>query len=208
MIAATTGGASGYAPKYQGIYVLTAGGTQTRLFDYIAPVLPSTRVDSLDIDRDGDTDYIYILDGNLYIKYGHDKTANKIIDTTMKISDISATDLDPYVPDYFHASISTPRNLSFSFVSPSQTETEWRAEFYDRYMEWDHVDIGDHIPMTAPKTTIDMFLSTSSALTSTATLRSTAAKRALVSVRDTDSFIIEGRSIDIYTGALSISLSP
>lgn len=178
------------------------------MFDYIAPVLPSTRVDSLDIDRDGDTDYIYILDGNLYIKYGHSKTANKIVDATMKISNISTTDLDPYVPDYFHPSISTPRNLSFSFVPASQTETEWRVEFYDRYMEWDHVDMGDHIPLTAPKTTIDMFISTPTTLTSIATLRSTPAKRALVSVRDTDSFIIEGRSIDIYTGALSISLSP
>ena len=74
MITATTGGASpaasapladGYAPKYQGIYVLTSGGTQTRLFDYIDPVRKDTRIDTLDIDRDGDVDYIYVLDGVL-----------------------------------------------------------------------------------------------------------------------------------------------
>lgn len=32
--------------------------------------------------------------------------------------------------------------------------------------------------------------------------------RSLRSVADTDSFVLEGRSIDIYTGALSLSLSP
>ena len=94
MIAATTAGApaassplaDGYAPRYQGIYVMTPSGTQTRLFDYIAPVIDTTRVDSLDIDGDGDTDYIYILDGNLYVKYGWSNTPNKIIDTAVSIS--------------------------------------------------------------------------------------------------------------------------
>ena len=56
MIAATTANAvpessstlaDGYAPNYQGIYVLTPSGTQTRLFDYIAPVTEDTRMDSV-----------------------------------------------------------------------------------------------------------------------------------------------------------------
>lgn len=217
MIAATTANAvpessstlaDGYAPNYQGIYVLTPSGTQTRLFDYITPVTEDTRVDSLDIDRDGDTDYMYILDGTLYVKYGWTQSPNKILDTTVKISDIARDDLTPYVPDYFHENISTPQNLNFTFAPASPDEREWRAEFYDRYTEWDHVDIGDHDPMASPKTIVDMFLSVPSIATTTRTLIATPAPRSLASVRDTASFIIEGRSIDIYTGALSVSLSP
>lgn len=81
--------ASGYSPNYQGIYIRTTSGVQTRLFDYIAPVTASTRVDTIDIDRDGDLDYIYILDGVLYVKYNWTKIPTKIIDTTTKISSIS-----------------------------------------------------------------------------------------------------------------------
>ena len=117
-------------------------------------------------------------------------------------------DLVPYIPNYFHENISTPRNLNFSFAPASQDSSEWRVEFYDRYTEWDHVDLGDHDGQQSPKTTIDMFLPIASAPTSTNTLISTPAPRSLVSVADPGSFIIEGRSIDIYTGSLSISLSP
>jgi hypothetical protein len=82
----------------------------------------------------------------------------KIIDASMKISSVSTTDLTPYIPDYFHEDISTPANLNFSFVPASPTETEWRADFYDQYTEWDRLDIGSHDPRTSPRTTIDMFL--------------------------------------------------
>lgn len=96
---------------------------------------------TIDIDRDGDLDYIYLLDGILYVKYSWSKIPNKIIDTTTKISGVSQRDIAPYVPDYFYEDISTPRNLNYSFVSSSQTETEWRVDFYDQYTEWDKIDI-------------------------------------------------------------------
>ena len=48
--ASSAGIASGYSPNYQGIYIRTTSGVQTRLFDYIAPLTPSTRVDTVDID--------------------------------------------------------------------------------------------------------------------------------------------------------------
>ena len=103
--------------------------------------MDDTRVDTIDIDMDGDLDYIYILDGVLYVKYSWQKLPNKIYDTSSKISEVTKDDYTPYVPDYFHENFSTPKNLNFSFVSASVDETEWRAEFYDRYTEWDHVDI-------------------------------------------------------------------
>ncbi len=182
---------------------------QTQLFDYIAPLRDDTRVDTLDIDGDGDTDYIYILDGTLYVKYSWLNVPNKIQDLTRIISTITTNDPIPFVPDYFHENTSTPKNLNFTFVPAYPNEREWRAEFYDRYIEWDHVDIGTHDPATAPKTTIDMFRQIPKTPIQTDTgILSTPVPRSLLSVRDRSSFAIQGRSIDIYTGALSISISP
>jgi hypothetical protein len=206
--ASTAGIAEGYTPHYQGIYIRTPSGIQTQLFDYISPLTDDTRVDAIDIDKDGDTDYIYILDGVLYVKYSWQKLPNKIYDTSSKISEITKDDFAPYVPDYFRENLSTPKNLNFSFVPASVDETEWRAEFYDRYIEWDHVDIWDHNPVTSPKTTIDMFVKKPSIPIVDTQISSTRTARSLTSVKDRWSFVIEGRSIDIYTWALSISLSP
>lgn len=215
VIAATTGGsvgsadvAEGYSPNYQGIYIRTPSGVQTQLFDYTSVLTDTTRVDTIDIDKDGDMDYIYLLDGILYVKYSWQNTPKKILDTTTKISNITPTDLIPYTPDYFHENNSVPKDLNFSFVPSNHDETEWRADFYDRYIEWDHVDIGDHDPKTTPKTTIDMFLSVKNSPISGTPILSTPITRSLDSVQDRDSFVLQGRSIDIYTGALSISLSP
>ncbi len=165
-------------------------------------------MDTLDIDQDGDLDYIYILDGVLYVKYGWSKIPNKIQDTAIKISDIASTDPLPYIPDYFHEEISTPKNLNFSFTPSLSDETEWRMEFYDRYTEWDRVDIGTHTDMTTPKGILDMFLSEPPVTSTNTGILTTRVRRSLTSVGDPASWILAGRTIDIYTGALSISLSP
>jgi len=86
-------------------------------------------------------DYLYLLDGVLYVKYTWQYTPNKIQDLSTKISEIHKDDLVPYVPDYFHENLSTPKDLNFSFVPSSQNETEWRVDFFDRYIEWDYLDI-------------------------------------------------------------------
>lgn len=169
MIALTTGGSAatsgspstgipeGYSPNYHGIYIHTPSGVQTQLFDYITPLTDDTRVDTLDIDGDGDKDYIYLLDGNLYVKYSWLHRPSKIVDTTQEFPTITPYD-PPYVPDYFQDNFSTPKSLSFTFTPAYTDETEWRAEFYDRYIEWDHVKIGSDNPISTPKTIIDMFL--------------------------------------------------
>lgn len=154
-------------------------------------------------------DYLYLLDGVLYVKYSWMQNPNKIIDNSVKISEVPRDDTVQYVPNYFHENVSTPKSLNYSFVPASSTETEWRVEFYDRYAEWDHIDIGDHDPMSTPKTTIDMLLQTPTTTDPTYPgLVAHPITRSLSSVADRDSFILEGRSIDVYTGALSISLSP
>ncbi len=80
------------------------------------------------------------MDGILYIKYSWLQVPHKIQDLTQKISTVTKNDLVPYVPDYFHENDSAPKNLNYSFVPAYPDEMEWRAEFYDRYTEWDRVD--------------------------------------------------------------------
>lgn len=95
----------------------------------------------MDIDKDGDLDYLFLLDGIVYVKYSWLHVPQKIQDTTQKISSISPNDLLPYVPDYFHENVSTPKELNFSFTPSSQEEKEWRVDFFDQYIEWDYLDI-------------------------------------------------------------------
>jgi hypothetical protein len=126
----------------------------------------------------------------------------------VKVSDIATTDPTPYIPDYFHEEISTPKNLNFSFTPSLTDETEWRMEFYDRYTEWDRVDIGTHRDATAPKGILDMSLIESPTPSPNTGILTTRVRRSLSSVEDPSSWILAGRAIDVYTGALSISLSP
>ncbi len=200
---------AGYSPNYRGIYIQTPiSGTQTQLFDYQAPLTEDTTVESVDIDKDGDMDYLFLLDGILYIKYSWLNNPSKIIDTTQKISSIGPSDLLPYIPNYFYENSSTPKVLNFSFTPSSHEETEWRVDFFDQYTEWDKVDIWTHNPIASPKTTVDMMLRTSSIPVSGSPILATSIARSLTSVQDRWSFIIEWRSIEVFTGALSISLSP
>lgn len=216
MIAANTPSSSttnnitaGYSPNYQGIYIRTPiSGTQTQLFDYQSPLTKDTKVETVDIDKDGDFDYLFLLDGIIYVKYSWLNVPKKIQDTTQKISSVSPNDFFPYVPDYFHENVSTPKELNFSFISTSQEEKEWRVDFFDQYIEWDYIDIWNHDPIISPKTTIDMFLSNTSIPIEWTPISSNLIPRSLASVQDRWSFVIEGRNIEVYTGSLSLSLSP
>lgn len=59
---ATPGTSAGYAPLYEGIFILSPiTKTQTRLFDYTDGVSAEDEVNIVDIDKDGDNDYIYML---------------------------------------------------------------------------------------------------------------------------------------------------
>lgn len=54
--------AEGYTPNYEGIYILTPiSGVQTRLFDYLDELDPTDTAEVIDIDADGDEDYIYMM---------------------------------------------------------------------------------------------------------------------------------------------------
>ncbi len=72
---------SAYMPKFEGMYVLTERShTQTKLFSYTELIRSEDRVDVLDIDNDGDKDYVFLLGDKLYVKNTHLFEPVKIID--------------------------------------------------------------------------------------------------------------------------------
>lgn len=153
--------AAGYSPSFEGIYILTPSGAQTRLFDYTEPLTGNEIAEAVDIDKDGDMDYLFIMDGVLFVKYNHTKAPVKVQDDSIKIATLTATDEYPIAPNFFHESLNTPGSLSVTFAPANKTEKSWRMEFFDHYLEWDAVDAGYHSESTAPKRVVDIFTASS-----------------------------------------------
>lgn len=54
----------------------------------MSPIRSDTRVQSADMDGDGDTDYMFVLNDILYIKYSHHKTPNRRTDHAIKVTEV------------------------------------------------------------------------------------------------------------------------
>lgn len=113
---------------------------QTRLFDYVDLVGDETKVDVIDIDNDGDKDYLFLLGESLYVKYTSLVPEKKSIDTTITTTSLD-TALLPRAPDFFHEIIASPGQMEVSFSPSIPEETSFRLEFFDRYLEWDRVTL-------------------------------------------------------------------
>ena len=178
--------APGYTPNFRGIYIVTESGTQTRLFDYTETLQedsPSTRVD---IDRDGDLDYLFLLDGALFLKRTTLTEPRKIIDTDRTIIEIDENSPLPTAPNYFTEYVSLPNNINISYEAARAEETIWRTTFYDRYLEWDMVDLGEHDDSLSPQHILEVF-----SYDPDIVLYDKKVLRSLDRVSNPDSFVIE-----------------
>lgn len=81
-------------------------------------------------------DYLYLLDGTLYLKKTHLRNTTKIVDTRITINSIDLT-MTPTAPDFFHENTPLSNIFSFSYDTTDDSDSMWRVEFYDKYMEWD-----------------------------------------------------------------------
>lgn len=61
----------------------------------------------MDIDADGDKDYIYMLGGSLYIKYNHEKSPARFEDSSIATVNLDPN-LFPEVPNFFRENIASP----------------------------------------------------------------------------------------------------
>lgn len=101
----------------------------------------------------------------------------------------------------------TTKSLNFSFSTANPTERQWRAEVYDRYIEWDQIAMKRHNERLSPRLIIDLFAN-SDTQESSNEIQVIPVDRYIQSIGDPQSFAIKGRRIDIYTGSLSIAISP
>ena len=109
----------------------------------------------MDIDRDGDLDYIFLLGGSLFIKYSHEKDISSPIDTTIITITLDTT-LLPSAPNYFHELVASPGQIDISFTPARASDRSFRLEFYDRYKEFDQIKIKNAETGDTPRTVIDM----------------------------------------------------
>ena len=197
--------ASGYSPNLQGIYILTPSGIQTRLFDYIDPLVGTETTDVVDIDQDGDQDYITLMDGALYVKYSHALSPSKIIDTSLQMVEGNEY-LVPSAPNFFIESVAAPGKLHLSFAPARSSDTSFRLEFFDRYIEWDHVAIGLHDENIHPRSIIDF--ATLSPSTTTDSMSVTPVDQVLGGVSgDPTGFVLQGQKVSIIYPGESFTLT-
>ncbi len=149
--------AAGYTPNFQGIYIVTEKGTQTRLFDYTQTLQKTDVSTKVDIDRDGDMDYLYILDGALFLKRTSTKEPTHTVDRTIRVIDVDTESPFPTAPDFFHEGVSVPGTLSLSYNASTDVESVWRVDFYDRYLEWDMLDQSEHDEDETPRQIVELY---------------------------------------------------
>lgn len=137
----TEGSAPGYTPNYQGIYILSpVSKKQTRLFDYIDLLRPEDSAEVVDIDQDGDDDYIYLLDGVVYVKYASRSDVPRPVDNDIVIGSPDMT-LLPRAPDFFHEIVASPGQIEVSIYPANPEDRNFRLEFFDKYLEFDRVSM-------------------------------------------------------------------
>jgi hypothetical protein len=203
---ATPGTAAWYSPNYEWIFILTPiSKTQTRLFDYVDGVSSEDEVSVLDIDKDGDTDYIFMISGGLYVKYSHLQTPARPVDTSAPT--ILAPDLTliPRSPDFFHETLASPGQMELTFSPANQADTSFRLEFFDKYLEWDRVMVSWNDDAATPRIIIDMTVS--AIPTATNDYSVSPVGRSLQEVSSPDGFTLEGMKVSTLNSWQDFSLS-
>lgn len=194
-----------YLPKFKWMYVLTEkSNTQTKLFDYTELVNPKDRVDVIDIDNDGDRDYIFVLGGVLYIKNTHLNSPQKIIDTKITVKNIPSE--IPEVANNFVEIVSTPSEINASFKNTVSQEKEWRLEFFDKYLEWNKASVSNNF--STPKITVDLFLKSDFIDSNNSLYKTTPIARTLIGWYNSSEFVLEWPKITKIEVWQYISISP
>jgi hypothetical protein len=198
---------SQYTPKFEGIYILTPSGYQTRLFDYIEPLMGGETAEVLDLDGDNkEDDYLYMIDGNLYIKLNPNDSPVRQKDTTLIIWDLDPTQA-PEAPNFFDGVVARPGQIDLDF-SPARSEDRvFRLEFFDRYSEWELIDIDAHDEELVPRSVVDIMVDDESRITETDGIMIVPMERSLVTVSDPETFTLEWPALTTLSAPTAFTLT-
>ena len=145
------------------------------------------------LDLDGDNkkdDYIYMIDGNLYVKLNPNDSPVRQKDTTLIVRNLDPTQV-PESPNFFDEVIARPGQIDIEF-SPAKFEDQvFRLDFFDRYSEWELIDIDAHDEELVPRTVVDIMVDDESRITETEGITLMPIERSLLSVSDPETFTLE-----------------
>lgn len=144
----------------------------------------------LDIDKDGDKDYLYLMDGVLYLKASHAHEPSQQKDTTITISDLDPT-LVPEAPNFFQEFSASPGQIELNFSAAKNQDKQFRLEFFDRYTEWDLLHINAHDEKNIPRSIVDIITEDVSHDTSADGITVHPLERSLDKISGTDGFVLE-----------------
>ncbi len=88
-------------------------------------------------------DFVYLLDGALYVKYSHLQSPPHAVDMDMSREAVDRMNIDlPSAPDSFRETQSSAGSIQFSFSPARPTDRVFRLAFSDHMLEWDQQKIG------------------------------------------------------------------
>ena len=76
-------------------------------------------------------------------------------DTSLSITDID-DEIIPEAPNFFDEVISRPGEITLNFSPAVSGDSEFRLEFFDRYMEWDLAHLRSEDAEDTPRTIVDL----------------------------------------------------
>jgi hypothetical protein len=200
-------GLAWYAPVFDGVFVLTPSGVQTRLFDSTDLLSSDERINVADIDRDGDKDYLFRLEWALYIKYSGMTHRSDKKDATIITEQISESDILPTSPNFFHEIASSPKSLNITFTPSNLDQKEWRLSFYDSYIERDMIPLGLHDSKSVPERVIDFYTEEQNDTISENIYEVSPLLRSIEQISDKDSFLLVSPKITVLKDEAKFTLS-
>ena len=127
------------------------------------------------------------------MKYTHRTNPLRQTDTDITTDSADLT-LLPRAPDFFHEQVASPGQIEISFAPADSLDTDFRLEFFDKYLEWDTTKLSGNDDTLTPRTTIDMTVAPSLD-GSLRPVMSSPVLRSLESVSDPTGFLLEGMKV-------------
>lgn len=134
-----------------------------------------------------------MLDGALYVKYNTLVKPNRPVDPTPPSILPPDFTLVPRAPDFFHESVASPGQMELSFAPANPSDTSFRMEFFDKYLEWDRSQLAGNDDPGTPRVVVDM--TTTSLPTVSGNISTTPVNRSLEDVSSPDGFVLEGMKV-------------
>ena len=139
------------------------------------------------------------------MKYSHLQTPARPVDPTPPITSSPDSTLIPRSPDFFHESIASPGQMELSFAPANPSDTSFRLEFFDKYLEWDSVLLSGNDDRATPRTIVDMTVVPQTITTPSFSV--SPVNRSLEDVSAPDGFILEGMKVSTLLSGQDFSLS-